>query len=326
MPSIKDVAKLAGVSISTVSIILNGKAQERKISIDTQEKVASAIKTLKYQPNLSAKKLRCSSERKTIALFWTTDFRETMLARFLTGLHRQIKKMNLNYDIVVYTYQNDELYKETELQGSSSFHGAIIANASDKDLQFLNSFIPLIPIVLYNRKAKNYSGVIVDNEAIGKIAASLCLPFQKVGLVRAPYIFDGMKVRDEAFLSHVSKDTMIYDVNDQNVDDGFQVAQHIDFDKIEALFVPSDHIAYGIMHYCYLHHIAIPDDLSLICVGNGLPQYANYSNPSLSVIEIPMEDMAADCLEILTQLFQHGHMIKKVVEPNLMMRDSFKMI
>ncbi len=49
MPSIKDVAKLAGVSISTVSIILNGKAQERKISIDTQEKVASAIKTLNYQ-------------------------------------------------------------------------------------------------------------------------------------------------------------------------------------------------------------------------------------------------------------------------------------
>ena len=38
MPSIKDVAKLAGVSISTVSIILNGKAQDRKISIDTQEK------------------------------------------------------------------------------------------------------------------------------------------------------------------------------------------------------------------------------------------------------------------------------------------------
>ena len=45
MATIKDVAKYAGVSISTVSIILNGKAQDRKISLDTQEKVANAIKS-----------------------------------------------------------------------------------------------------------------------------------------------------------------------------------------------------------------------------------------------------------------------------------------
>ena len=48
MATIKDVAKYAGVSISTVSIILNGKAQDRKISLDTQEKVANAIKSLNY--------------------------------------------------------------------------------------------------------------------------------------------------------------------------------------------------------------------------------------------------------------------------------------
>ncbi|UTY39088.1 LacI family transcriptional regulator [Allocoprobacillus halotolerans] len=326
MATIKDVAKYAGVSISTVSIILNGKAQDRKISLDTQEKVANAIKSLNYQPNLSAKKLRSSSERKTIALFWTTDFREVMLARFLNGLHKQINKLGLNFDIVIYTYQNDELYKETELQGSSSFHGAIIANASTKDLQFLKSFIPLIPIVLYNREADNYSSVIVNDKKIGEIAANLCLQFQQIALVKAPYVFNGMKIRDNAFIAHVSSNIKIYNVNDQNIADGFQIAKDIDFKNIDVLFVPSNNIAYGIMHYCYLNNISIPDDLSLICVGNGLPEYDNYSNPALTVIEVPMENMAALCLEILTQLFYNSNVVKKVIEPNLIIRNSFKML
>ena len=53
MASIKDVAAKAQVSISTVSIIINGKSKERKISKETQEKVLNAMKELNYQPNLS---------------------------------------------------------------------------------------------------------------------------------------------------------------------------------------------------------------------------------------------------------------------------------
>lgn len=324
MANIKDVANLAGVSISTVSIILNGKAQERKISKETQKKVADAIKELKYQPNLSAKKLRNSEEKKTIALFWTTDFREAMLARFLTGLHKQIKTMDLNYDVVIYPYQNDQLYKETVLQQTSSFHGAIIANASVKDLDYLNSFVPLIPIVLYNRELDNYSGVIVDDEMIGKIAGNLCQQFNQIALIRAPYIFNGMMIRDNSFLSNHFQNINIYDVKNQNIDDGFQLAKNIDFDKIDAIFTPSDNIAYGIMHYCYLHQISIPDDVSIISVGNGLPQYANYSNPALTVIEIPMEDMATRCLKILNKLFNNSGIIKEIVKPETIIRDSFK--
>ena len=53
MATIKDVAKQAGVSVTTVSIIINGKAEERKISAATQERVAEAMRDLGYQPNLS---------------------------------------------------------------------------------------------------------------------------------------------------------------------------------------------------------------------------------------------------------------------------------
>lgn len=71
MATIKDVAKQAGVSVTTVSIIINGKAEERKISAATQERVAEAMRDLGYQPNLSARRLRSQeNERPVIAFFW----------------------------------------------------------------------------------------------------------------------------------------------------------------------------------------------------------------------------------------------------------------
>ncbi len=58
MITIKDVARKAGVSGTTVSIILNGKADERRISEATRERVLSAMAELGYQPNLGARRLR----------------------------------------------------------------------------------------------------------------------------------------------------------------------------------------------------------------------------------------------------------------------------
>lgn len=67
--TIKDVAKRAGVSPTTVSIILNGKAEDRKISQATLEKVMNAVRDLDYQPNLSARRLRSNEIKSRVLLF-----------------------------------------------------------------------------------------------------------------------------------------------------------------------------------------------------------------------------------------------------------------
>ena len=55
MASIKDVAEMAGVSLSTASIVANGKAKERKISEATQKKVLETMKALNYIPECVGK-------------------------------------------------------------------------------------------------------------------------------------------------------------------------------------------------------------------------------------------------------------------------------
>ena len=74
MASIKDVAAKAQVSISTVSIIINGKSKERKISKETQEKVLNAMKELNYQPNLSAKETTSRRYKKNDCPFLDNRF------------------------------------------------------------------------------------------------------------------------------------------------------------------------------------------------------------------------------------------------------------
>ena len=60
MATIKDVAKECGVSVTTVSLIINGKAKERRISEETCERVHTAMKKLGYRPNAGARALRAS--------------------------------------------------------------------------------------------------------------------------------------------------------------------------------------------------------------------------------------------------------------------------
>lgn len=116
MATIKDVAALAGVSISIVSIVLNGKAEERKVPPKTYKKVLDAINTLKYEPNMTAHRLRNSeSSKPTIALYWPLDYRTTYLSIILMGIKNEMRKLNYDCDIVVCTYENDKLNNEFNL-------------------------------------------------------------------------------------------------------------------------------------------------------------------------------------------------------------------
>ena len=94
MVTIKQIAQEVGISSSTVSIVLGGKAAERKISTATQEKIFAAAARLGYQPNMAARSLRGGSgaNELVVAMFWAQDFRAGMMFRFWDGLRAEIEK------------------------------------------------------------------------------------------------------------------------------------------------------------------------------------------------------------------------------------------
>ena len=181
MATIKDVAALAGVSTATVSLVLNGRGQELKVSAATQQKVLAAAKTLAYKPNASARKLRTSEvEKPTIAFYWPMDLRINYLAAILTGLRTEIEKLQFDCELIICTYRNDHLAEEQGLKNAYRYSAAIIGAPSEADMAYLQGLKTSLPIILFNRYLEKYHTVCSQDESTLRNAvnllAAMCAP------------------------------------------------------------------------------------------------------------------------------------------------------
>lgn len=314
MATIKDIAKYAGVSPSTVSIVLNGQADERKISETTQQRVWEAVRALEYRPNISARRLRGDSQSNTlvIAVFWASDFRAHMVSRFLKGLQNEILQSNRDCEIIIHPYKNNELHKITSLRSMNMYNAAIICNASAKDLEYLEESNFHIPIILYNRHSQKFCTVNVDDVKIGSIPAEVFASrgHRKAAIITSPPAFSGMDVRINSFMSTAAKHNLeIVDViyEDNSMPGGYSGAKRLlELEqRPDCLFCASDAMAIGALRRLHKAGIIIPDHLELISVGNGDRDLEEYATTSLSVVHIPMEKMAEACLRLVFDVLNH---------------------
>ena len=204
MVTLKDIAQETGLSASTVSIVLKGNGNARKISQDTQEKVLSTAKRLGYKPNIQARILRGGvPTRYTITLFWASDIRIHMLSRFLNGLQNALMVNHYPCDLQIKPYDNHHLCDVLTQEAMLSCNGMIICNPSEQDMAFLEQLDCLVPVVLYNRYSEKYFTVNMDDETIGRLPAEVFARHGKTrpAILKAPATFHGMEIRTSVFES-----------------------------------------------------------------------------------------------------------------------------
>lgn len=307
MSTIKDIANYTNLSPSTVSIVLSGNGDARKISKFTQNKVLSAAQELGYQPNLQAKVLRTKKPSKpTITLFWASDIRVHMLSRFLNGLQDALFVNHYPFEIVIKPYHNDHLddalTDEAQLQSS----GIIICNPSENDMLFLDRLNSTVPIVLYNRYSQKYATVNMNDKTIGRIPAKIFLKHGKKrpAIIKSEATFNGMNIRTNVFSYEIYEaiDVLPTIVTvEGSKRGGYEGAMQLcEMETLpDCVFCTSDSIAIGALKAFNKKGVRIPEDVEIISVGNGNLDQEEYSIPALSVIKLPMEEMAAACLEKL---------------------------
>lgn len=304
MATIKQIAEKAGVSLSTVSIVLRGNARERHISEATEQLVRQTAAELGYQPNLAARRLRDGERSPTfIALYLSDDFRTPMMLRFLTGLRYEMKRYS-DCELVIRLYEPGCLARDTGPEVMRLFHAAIICNATESDLQDLEASHPRIPVVLYNRSSPSFPSVEMDHAAIGQLMAQVFASHGRKTAVwlasEAPYAYQ-CKRRD-AFLEEARSLGMEATVLTQpdGMYYGDQAAQYLlETGLPDCIAAASDQLAIGLLHR--LRGVDIPRELELISVGNGDRQLQQFTQPALSVIDLPMEDMARRCFGLIME-------------------------
>lgn len=336
MATIKDVAKLAGVSVTTVSIIINGKSGERKISVQTQERVQEAMRELGYQPNLSARRLRFQESRKpVIAFFWPLDYRTMILASFLNALQLECADSGFDCEIVVQTYTNDHLDQYHSAISKTGYSGVVVGACSAKDLEYLEGLSPQMPIVLINRHSEHLSTVCTDNRMIGLTAARQLRQkgYTEAAVFASHAAYLATTQRTQAFLDacsqiglHTTPEFIFY--GNGTPRDGYRLASSYcgNADRPKAIFCDSDSMALGALRAFHDLGIQLPKDAEMLSIGMLDAALTEYSSPSLSVIEMPNRKIGSEVIRLLQKKLSSNDLSPTHInlDASLILRESFQ--
>lgn len=334
MATIYDIAALSNTSIATVSYVLNGQGDKRRISKATQEKVLSVAESLNYRPNTSAKRLSMTDPQRTsIALIWPSSNFEQALISFLRAVSEITSLFSEPIEVNIQFYQPGTLENRKDLLASQMYNGIILGGASGTDLNFLSKYQSSSPIVLINRTLTGYPSVSIDHDAAGRLACDLIIQrsCRKISTVWEREFHVATNARRDAFIKMcIEKGAEI--VNDQfycegNSEAGYSLGLKMVQKKTinEIVFCNHEEIACGLLAAFNEFHIPVGEKVLLLTTNTGPSSLCRFATPSISVIDLKMQTVAQEaiklCYNLISRRVEAGTQI--TVQPEIVFRDSF---
>lgn len=234
--------------------------------------------------------------------------------------------------LVVSPYIAGKICDNKSLQGVNNYNAAIIATVDEIDSQYLEENPPKIPVVLYNRDSEQFSSVTVDNDAAGGIAADQLLGkgIFSIGAVLQERPFVGMSKRRNSFIQACEEHGITGLHNhtvwsDGTVSGGFDAGLKIvgGGDIPKGIYCDSDSTALGLLSAFSKNNIRIPEDTEVVAIGTAPPALTQYSVQPLTVVELPLEEMAILSVNLLVDLLQRKVDAPQhvVLQPRLIVRE-----
>ncbi len=303
--TIKDVSNDAGVSIKTVSRVIN---KEKNVSEKTKEIVIKSIQKLGFKPNKNAQSLR-SKRSHMIALLYNNPNKH-YLADIQGGILRLCKETGYNLVLQECDYTNVNLGLEiTEFIDDFSIDGLIVTpplSDMNEFLEHLNQTQTEYSIIAPSntRKVKSYvssndyeASYAMTNKIINK-------GHLNIGFIKGHHKHSASHLRFNGFTEALKDRGMSLNsewVKEGNFsfDSGFSAGLELlkSHNKPSVIFASNDYMAAGVMKAAQMNGINIPLDLSL--VGFDDSPLAAQLWPSLTTIRQPVEEMAYHAARLL---------------------------
>lgn len=317
MSTIKEVAKLAGVSPSTVSRALSNRVF---VEEETRQKVLKAVEELNYKPSLMAKALR-EGRTYTIALL-VPDINSLYYPMIMKSVEKYATQSG--YSIILCN-NNESIECEKrnlEMLGSRGIDGILCMSVED-DIRHLLRFQKekKVPIVLINRDfTEDISCVSMDNEYGGYLMVKHLLDmghrkiagmFGDFSRQRFRERYDGCKRAMEEYGVENYKKYFIYDVN--TIEEAYRCTQEVmsKEDKPTAFFASLDILAIGIYSGIVETGLTIPGDVSVAGFDNIF--MTAYMTPPLTTYNTPVDRLAEESVQSLIRQIEYGPAASRVV-------------
>ena len=338
--TIKDIAKICGVSVSTVSSAINNNPG---INEETKDMIMRVIKKYDYIPNNSARNLK-RSETNNIAILikgLNNPFFSPMIAEF----EKEIKKKKYTFILQRVDENQDEIEVAIELEKEKRLKGIVFLGGyfshSREKLEKLTVPFVLSTVGMSEKiEGVKYSSVAVnDKKESYKIVDYLCkLGHKKIAIISATDDDESIgKLRFEGYIRALYDNNIEFNPNlvyylqsgndRYSMQSGYIAGKKIIKDKADctAIFAITDIIAIGALRAIYEEGYKVPEDYSI--VGYDGLELSRYYIPSLTTIRQPIEKIAVETLKVLFDMInEKTDSVHKVFDGELIIGESVKNI
>jgi LacI family transcriptional regulator len=305
--TIQDVAKAAGVSVSTVSRVLNDKDD---VAPETYDKVQDVIRELDYTSNLAAKSMR--SRRTNVIGMIMPDVEQPFPIEVMKGVNQAIA--TLDYDLIMYT--NGDIKKNSTVEREQQYVALLNNSITDGVIVVTpaaTTFSTASPVVAVDphHESADYPAVIATNRegALAAMEYLISLGHCRIGFINGrPELQSAVRrlqgYKDALQQANIPLDPELIQTGDFTAEMGFMCAQQLLSlpEPPTAIFAANDQSAIGTIKAAREAGLQLPDELSIIGFDN-IPEAA-YAHPALTTVDQSVVKMGYVATEMLISLIR----------------------
>ncbi|MBS6677326.1 MAG: LacI family DNA-binding transcriptional regulator [Clostridiales bacterium] len=316
MATIKEIAKKCGVSVATVSNILNGKPGASEV---TRELVLKTAEKMEYMPSYVAKSLKTRNTRSIGVI--AEDMTIFSIPDIIDGITEYCEKVDykiLLTNLRLYKKYNDRYYHRDDYYGmvkqeikkfvAMQTEGIIYVTAHERVLHCIPENLPIPAVMAYGyTESKKIPSVVVDDQdgTYELICHLIKNGHEKIGVISGKQDSIHAQGRLLGYQKALRDNQLIYDpelicYGDWTRESGYQCMEKLLKQNVTAVFCMNDLMAGGVYDRADELGIGIPRELSVVGYDNR--ELSSYYKPPLTTVELPLHDIGYRAAEVMMEL------------------------
>lgn len=325
--TLNDVAELAGVSIATVSRVVNNSGV---VSDHVRSRVLKAIEELNYQPNVIARNLK-QSRTGTVGIV-IHDSSNPFFSPMVRGAQMHLAKHGWSVFLCNTDMSVEEERGYVEILATRRVDGMIISPVSERSDHFRQLEQVGIPVVYVNRRPRDFQALVVSDNRRGAYMAVAHLikkGHRRIGLVSGPSNINTGRERTEGYRLALKEfgiplrvDLMREGVFSQEVGYKETLALLELPNRPTALFIGNNQMTLGALVAIKEKKLRIPEDIAV--VGFDETEWAPVISPPLTTVKQPSVEIGVQAADVLVRLMNKETLSERelYLEPELVIRES----
>ena len=324
MATIVDVARLAGVTPTTVSRVINNRGY---ISEKTKKRVQEAMDELGYQPNEIARSLT-KQKSNTIGVI-VPHISHPYFSKLISNLENEAAKKDYKIILCNSKEKAEKEKQYLDMCKSNRVAGIIICSGNVESNKINTGGIPVV--LLEKNFEEGKLGIQCDNYQGGKLATEHLIECGCKKILHLSGVIDEEMPadnREKAFIDVCSKNEIEYFIKKYDIDTYNQM-NYYDYIKaalneiegVDGIFASSDLIAAQVIQVCNEIKIRIPEDIKL--VGFDDVDISQLTTPRITTVHQPIKEMARLSIELIDAKYNNIEVNEKtILSIKLIIRES----